>query len=264
MDNFTVYNEEINEFPIIVDLPHSGTLIPNGIKTKMLPDRILTNVDWFLQDLYDFVPQNGITTLENNLHRYVVDPNRDTKMIDLDGDYRHEVVYSQTTFNKPIYEHELTRNQIHQRINQFYLPYHQQLQRLIDDKLKSFSKVYLLDLHSFAVYPHEDIQTDDVVLGNKYDKASTGKLREFLTDQFQKKGYTVSNNHPFSGGFITSRYGENERVQAIQIELAYHMYIENRYFGEEELTGVDVGTFTTAKNNLQNIFMSFLNYVANN
>ena len=39
------------------------------------------------------------------------------------------------------------------------------------------------------------------------------------------------------------------------------MYIENRYFGEEELSGVDVGTFTTAKNSLQSIFMEVLNYI---
>jgi N-formylglutamate amidohydrolase len=27
MENFTVYNEEIDELPVIIDLPHSGTFI---------------------------------------------------------------------------------------------------------------------------------------------------------------------------------------------------------------------------------------------
>src|SRR5699024_4128728 len=79
------------------------------------------------------------------------------------------------------------------------------------------------------------------------------KLRQFMTEQFNQKGYSVSNDHPFTGGYITPHYGQNPRVESMQIELAYHMYIENRYFGEEELSGVDVGTFTTAKNSLQNI-----------
>jgi len=262
MDNFTVYNEDIDELPIVVDLPHSGEIVPTDIQATIKPDSLLTNVDWFLQDLYDFIPQNGVTTLENDIHRYMADPNRDVNWTNLDGDYRHEVVYSRTTFDKPIYKTDLTQSEIQQRIERFYQPYHAKLQQLIDHKLEKFEKIYLLDLHSFAVYPHEDISTADVVLGNKFDTTSDIQYREFLTNQFEQKGYTVSNNHPFAGGYITPHYGKNPRVEAIQIELAYHMYIENRYFGEEELNGVDVGLFTTAKNSPQSIFMSLINYVS--
>jgi len=261
MDNFTVYNEAIDELPIVVDLPHSGTMIPVDIQKKLKPNSILTNVDWFLQDLYDFVPQNGFTTLENNVHRYMADPNRDISLTQLDGDYRHEVVYSRTTFDKPVYQNDLTQSEIEQRLEKFYQPYQQKLQQLINHKLEKFEKVYLLDLHSFAQYPHEDVPTADVVLGNQHDTTSGSEFREFLTSHFEQKGYTVSDNHPFGGGYITQHYGKNPQVEAIQIELAYHMYIENRYFGEEELDGVDVGLFTTAKNSLQSIFLSLINYV---
>lgn len=261
MENFTVYNEEIDELPIIIDLPHSGTQIPAEIQKEIVPDRLLPNVDWFLPDLYDFLPQSGFTTLQNNMHRYMADPNRDLSMIDQNGDYRYEVVYSKTTFGKDIYQDSLTPDQISQRIETIYKPYHQQLKKLIDHKLEKFEKVYLFDLHSFAEYPHEDVKTDDIVLGNRFDTTSDIKLRQFVTEQFKQKGYSVSNNHPFTGGYITPHYGQNPRVESMQIELAYHMYIENRYFGEEELSGVDVGTFTTAKNSLQSIFMELLNYI---
>lgn len=262
MDNFTIYNETVDELPVVIDLPHSGTTIPEEIKPQLLPDSILPNVDWFLPDLYDFLPQNGLTTLQNNLHRYMADPNRDIKMTDLDGDYRHEVVYSRSTFGKPIYQNALSDREISQRLQNFYQPYHAQLKKLIDEKLQKFDKIYLFDLHSFAEYPGEpETEVADIVLGNKSDTTSNRKVREVLTDQFNQKGYTVSNNYPFSGGFITQHYGQNPRVEAIQIELAYHMYIENRYFGEEELSGVDVGTFTTAKNSLQSIFLNLLGYL---
>lgn len=256
MENFTVYNGEVDELPIVIDLPHSGTFIPEDIKSKMVPELVCPNVDWFLPELYDFLPQSGFTVLQNNLHRYITDPNRDLSMTNVTGDYHYEIVYSQTTFGKQIYQTKLTAEEIEQRIDQYYRPYHAKLQELIDHKLEKFGKVYLFDLHSFAEYPHED-----VVLGNHFDTTSSVDFREFLTKQFNQKGYTVSNNHPFSGGFITPYYGENKRVESIQIELAYHMYIENRYFGEEELSGVDVGTFTTAKNSLQSIFMEVLNYI---
>ncbi len=261
MENFTVYNETIDELPIIIDFPHSGTWLPDEVRKKVIPGRLLPNVDWFLPDLYNFLPQNGFTTLQNNVHRYVADPNRSLGMINPKGDYRYEVVYSKTTFDKPIYQKTLSPDEVYQRIETFYNPYHHQLQKLIDHKLEKFEKVYLFDLHSYAEYPHEDVKTDDVVLGNRFDKTSDSKLREFMTEQFNQKGYSVSNNHPFSGGYITPHYGQNPRVESMQIELAYHMYVENRYFGEEELTGVDVGTFTTAKNSLQSIFMELLNYI---
>ena len=45
MENFTVYNETVDELPIIIDLPHSGTFVPETIKSKMVPGRILPNVD---------------------------------------------------------------------------------------------------------------------------------------------------------------------------------------------------------------------------
>ena len=261
MENFTVYNGEVDELPVVIDLPHSGTFIPEDIKSKMVPELVCPNVDWFLPELYDFLPQSGFTVLQNNFHRYIADPNRDLSMTDVTGDYRYEIVYSQTTFGKQIYQTKLTAEEIEQRIDQYYRPYHAKLQELIDHKLEKFEKVYLFDLHSFAEYPHEDVKTEDVVLGNHFDTTSSADFREFLTKQLNQKGYTVSNNHPFSGGFITPHYGDNKQVESIQMELAYHMYIENRYFGEEELSGVDVGTFTTAKNSLQSIFMEVLNYI---
>jgi len=260
--NFKIYNEAVDELPVVIDFPHSGTFMPADIQSKLRLDVLLPNVDWFLPELYDFLPQNGFTTLENKVHRYMADPNRDATMTQLDGDYRHEVVYSRSTFGKEIYQQKLTPTEINNRLARFYQPYHEQLQHLIDQKLQKFDKVYLFDLHSFAEYPHAETETAaDIVLGNKNDTTSSKKLRQILTDQFVGKGYTVSNNYPFSGGYITQHYGQNPRVEAIQIELAYHMYIENRYFGEEELTGVDVGTFTTAKNSLQSIMLALLNYV---
>jgi N-formylglutamate amidohydrolase len=96
MENFTVYNETIDELPIIIDFPHSGTWLPDEVRKKVIPGRLLPNVDWFLPDLYNFLPQNGFTTLQNNVHRYVADPNRSLGMINPKGDYRYEVVYSKT------------------------------------------------------------------------------------------------------------------------------------------------------------------------
>ncbi|GHN35799.1 N-formylglutamate amidohydrolase [Lactobacillus delbrueckii] len=72
-----VYNAGLNRFPVVFDLPHSGTTITAEMADALLPTAVLANTDWFLRELYDFLPGLGFTVLENNLNRYLIDPNRD-------------------------------------------------------------------------------------------------------------------------------------------------------------------------------------------
>ncbi len=75
--NYKVSNDKLNKYSVVIDLPHSGIIIPHKIKANLLKDALLPNTDWFLPKLYSFLPQMGFTVLENILSRYVVDPNRD-------------------------------------------------------------------------------------------------------------------------------------------------------------------------------------------
>jgi hypothetical protein len=53
MENFATYNEEIDELPIIIDLPHSGEMIPDDIKRN--ESRVtFAKCRLVLPDLYDF------------------------------------------------------------------------------------------------------------------------------------------------------------------------------------------------------------------
>ena len=72
---YTVLNSEQHS-PVVISLPHSGTWIPVAMKKALLPNAVLANTDWFLPELYDFLPAAGFTTLINHVNRYVADPNR--------------------------------------------------------------------------------------------------------------------------------------------------------------------------------------------
>lgn len=48
----------------------------------------------------------------------------------------------------------------------YYLPYHQALKKSIEDKLKVFKKVYVIDLHSFGLN-----YGADVIIGNNFNKS---------------------------------------------------------------------------------------------
>lgn len=254
MKPFELYNEEKNLYPIVISLPHSGTWLPAEMRDRLRSDAILANTDWFLPELYQFLIVQGCTVIENRVNRYVVDPNRESRM--QGADYQNTVVYQQNTFGNDLYDERLPKQVVDQRLENYYWPYHRKLQELIDQKKTHFPKVYLIDLHSFAEYPNSDEASvpADFVIGNQADQTSSSELRHSLTRFLEDEGYRVSNNEPFRGGYITRHYGEKADVEAMQVEIRYNQYIEQRSFGEEELTKYDSALFFTAQQKLSRVF----------
>jgi formiminoglutamase len=263
LKNYSIFNELDQTHPVVVSIPHSGTYISSEMRKQLMPNVILPNMDWFLRELYDFLPLDHVTVLENNTSRYVADPNRDNEA-DPTGNY-HTLVYQKTTLNRPMYHHPLTREEVDQRIERYYKPYHQALKQLLENKLTAYKKVFLLDLHSFAEFGNPPV-LQDFVLGNRNGLTTSRETAQVMTKLMSDAGYTVSDNYPFPGGYITKHYGTNygNRIESMQIEIRYREYIGDRYYGEEELTHWDKPTFEHAKENLKVIFQHFLSFIHNN
>lgn len=253
MKTFITYNKEKHIYPVVISLPHSGTWIPEEMRSSLRKDVVLANTDWFLPELYNFLVAMGCTMIENRGNRYVADPNRESQIKGMN--YQEAVIYQQNTFGKALYTKKLTSDIITERLENYYWPYHQALQRLIDAKKSRFGKVYLIDLHSFAEYPNDARTTPaDFVIGNQMDQTSSAKLRKLLTVFLKEAGYSVSNNHPFRGGFITRHFSELSGIEALQLEIRYNQYIEKRSFGEEVLTKYDSELFSKAQEHLAMVF----------
>ena len=164
---FEIYNKNSNTYPLIVSMPHSGTVIPSSIKEKLKKDAILSNSDWFLPELYDFLKNMDITILENKLNRYVIDVNRKVHKKN-PIKFRTSLVFQATAYGKEIYKSSISKKEIEDRIRFYYNPYHNTLESLIKEKLKHFKKVYLLDLHSYY-----DKQENTVLISNQNNKSSS-------------------------------------------------------------------------------------------
>lgn len=247
-----IWNEENNSLPIIVSIPHSGTFIPKEIKKELQENIILPNMDWYLESLYSFLNELGITTIINSTSRYVIDVNRkieDSKV----NSYSKNYVYFKTTFDEEMYKELPTQKEILERIDKYYIPYHQKLKALIEEKEKHFDKVYLIDLHSFG----RDLKVD-IVLGNNNGKTTSDSF--FLTIQniLEKIGFQVSSNTPYSGGYIIREY-RDKKVETIQIELNYQKYIDKRIFEKEEFPSINQSLFLETKKQLKEFFMDLIN-----
>lgn len=254
---FEVYNKESSTYPLVISLPHSGQAIPEQVRRRMLPKVVLPNMDWFLPELYAFFIPMGVTVLKNNISRYVADPNRNPEITG-NGKYSQTIVYQKTTWNRPMYETPLRLREIAERIQNYYLPYHKALKELLEQKLERFGKAYLLDLHSFASFS-DDVEENIVLSNNCFQTSSKGYFY-LIKQQLQQSGFSVSENRPFKGGYITKYYGTvfGEKVESVQLELRYHQYIDDRYFGEEELCEWKEPVFASARERLSRAFQEIL------
>lgn len=257
MEHYTILNENTHRFPVVIDLPHSGTFVPEDIRSSLLDGACLSNTDWFLPDLYDFLPAMGCTTMVNRLSRYVVDMNRPADSA-RQGDYRKTVIYQENTQGSPLYSSPLDENEISRRVSLYYDPYHQALEKLLRQKLQVYPSVCLLDLHSFFL-DFGDGGSQDIYLSNRRGFTSSEQTLHGLHESLTAQGYSVIDNANL-GGHIIYHYRElfGERVEGVMMELRYTKYIDNRYFGEEELTDRNEMLFQSAKQKLREVFMRLL------
>lgn len=137
MDKIEIWNNNKNKIPLIISIPHSGTYIPQTMKENLVDNLILANMDWYLPNLYLFLKDLEITTIINNVSRYVIDTNR--KITDnINTSYVDNYIYTKTTFNNPMYNTNLEDEEIRNRITKYYLPYHKTLFTETQEKLKCF------------------------------------------------------------------------------------------------------------------------------
>lgn len=236
---------------IIVSIPHSSYNITLDMKKNMKSDVILTNNDWFLNELYDFLISLDITIVSANYSRYVIDVNRPMTYKNNHEIYTKSLIYFKTTFNKEIYIKPLQNNILTQRIKKIYNPYHLCLAREINRILKIKNKVYLFDLHSF----YDESITADIVLGTRYGKTCSDEFLHIVYNAFVYEGFNVQLNATgLRGGYITYHYSSIKNVEAIQIEIRYTTYIENRYFGEEFMPKISFKLFNETQHRLNKVF----------
>lgn len=257
-DLFTVRSPLGSPLPIVANLPHSGLQVPADIAATFTPQQrqTLPNSDWHLQALYDFLPSLGITVMQANYSRYVVDLNRALKP-PLFGSFWSAVVPEQTAFKKEIYTQKPTKSEVRSRIDQYYTPYHSRLAELLNDAIAQHDKVYLLDLHSFM-----GLITDDVCLGNANGETCSENLLTAVESSFAQQQFQVVKNKVFSGGYITRHYGEYSAVEALQIELRYTNYLPDDQLEVEAIPQWQGDKFEQTQTRLRDVFEEIIKAIS--
>ena len=218
MKPFDILGPLVPELPIVVDIPHSGMAIPDAAADHFAPEfaRSRLNTDWFLDRLFGFLVDGGITVLRNNVFRYVIDVNRRVSRPYL-GHWTRSLVAREkpedTPFDGRMYISLPTDEEIEQRIEWYYRPYHDALRDLITEGPRRFDRICLVSMHSFVGGIEEDICIAD----GKCDLCIP-HIMDVFESAYAGAGLRVVRNKVFGGGYITRHYGTAGNVDPVCVE----------------------------------------------
>jgi N-formylglutamate deformylase len=119
------------------------------------------------------------------------------------------------------------------RIEGLYKPYHRALRRLFARQHREFGAAVLIDCHSMpsTAGAKDERPRADIVLGDRYGTSCVPAVAEAIEALLRGRGYVVSRNKPYAGGFITEHYGNPAvGLHAIQLELNRALYMDERRY----------------------------------
>jgi N-formylglutamate amidohydrolase len=227
-----ICNLERADGPLLVTVPHAGTLLPQTIASRMTAaGRALVDTDWDVDRLYAFAGELGATVLAARYSRYVIDCNRDPHGIPLIPGVRSSALCPTETFEgEPLYLRgaDPTEREIAQRRATYWDPFHDALQ----DELQRIRSLhgYALILDAHSVWGHLPLvfegQLPDVNLGTYAGRACDPALTEAVVRVVTNAGYSHRVDGRFQGSYITRRYGSPaHEVHALQVELNQRTYL---------------------------------------
>jgi N-formylglutamate amidohydrolase len=218
-------------------VPHCGTRFPEELQSDFDPKLIASpdDTDWFVEKLYDFVGSMGMTMIHANYSRWVIDLNRHPKSNPLYSDGRIITGLCPTTtfLGEPLYRdkrQKVSEEDIIQRLEKYYYPYHDQLSKLLEETKAKFGTVLLWDCHSIrhVVKTIQPNKFPDLNLGDNDESSASPTLIQEAIAGLMGNEYSFSHNHPFKGGHITRHFGKPQESQhALQLEMNKTNYMDD-------------------------------------
>ena len=66
----------------------------------------------------------------------------------------------------------------------------------------------------------------DIILGDRFGVSCYPQTIARVEEAFRKRGYNVTRNYPYAGGYVTQHYGKPRAgIEALQIEINRDLYL---------------------------------------
>jgi len=234
---------------VVFASPHSGRDYSWSFlrKTVLNEHAIRSSEDAFVDKLFECAAEYGAAFIKAGAPRAYVDLNRARDELDpalIEGVRRigHNprvssglgVIPRVVANGRAIYRGKMSMEEAQERIERYWVPYHNRLQALLDSAHAHHGQTVLIDCHSM---PHEamdgvtraGIRRPDVVLGDRFGAAASGDVVDRIEAAFAAAGFVVTRNAPFAGAYITQAYGRPAKGQhAVQVEIDRSLYMNEQ------------------------------------
>ena len=260
--------------PVVYASPHSGKNYLDSfiISSSLDPVYLRRSEDAFVDELYESCIKFGSPFLKANYPRAYVDLNREPYELDpdmFDGPLPSYVnvdslraqaglgtIAKVVTNGVEIYKERLQFDEVKNRIETIYHPYHAALRQLIEETRQQFGGCLLVDCHSMPsiggpMDSDPGLSRTDIILGNRFGTSCADWITDWAQSVLEKEGFVVRKNRPYAGGFTTQHYGNPfDKVHTLQIELNRVLYMD-----EESVTRLE--EIETIKKKLQSLIEAF-------
>ncbi|HXN34102.1 MAG TPA: N-formylglutamate amidohydrolase [Polyangiaceae bacterium] len=254
------------ETPVIVEVPHAGLDLPSQfIATLAAPARALgRDADLHVDALYGDAPAEGASLVVARTSRYVIDLNRAEG--DVDGEaveggradvrMQHGLVWRTTSDGEPALARRLRPDELEERLDLVWRPYHRLLASVIARKRECFGVAVVLAAHSMPSFERTGARESlgprtndrsglgpgldeggqrqgetraraDVVPGTRGRRSADARFIEAIEKHAAAQGWSLRHDDPYAGGFTTQHYGRPaDGVHVVQVELARRLYLD--------------------------------------
>jgi N-formylglutamate amidohydrolase len=246
---FTLLQPVRQTAALVLTSPHSGRRYNAAFlaQARLDAQTLRRSEDSFVEELFAAAPGLGVPLLAAEFPRAWCDANREPWELD-PGMFADTLPdYANTTSprvaaglgtvarivgaGEPIYGKKLRFAEAKARIETCWRPFHEALAQLIEETVARFGHCLVLDCHSMPTPLGRMAARADVVLGDGHGTSCGGAWTDFVESLLGAQGYSLRRNDPYAGGFITRHYGRpREGVQALQLELARALYMNERQF----------------------------------
>lgn len=243
---FQRFDPTVPSVPLVVDVSRSGREYPEEFRSMIPFTTLHDNVSMYVDQIWSATPDVGGTMLYASFPNFWIDVNRHELDIDADlieGQWPKTLqptrsrtglglLKSKSRHGEPVHERKLTIDEVMERLDGYYHPYHAELKALLARHNTQFGKVYHLSGHCMSetgAATHADAGKPraDFCLGNRNGETCSAELMEFVGKIITDDGYSCTFNEPYQGGEIVRRYGAPTRgIESLQIEINKRQFMD--------------------------------------
>jgi formiminoglutamase len=203
------------KLPILVSVPHAGTMMPDESKSiaRIAADDVIKDGDEQASEIY--LPLRDMAhVVTTDTARAFVDLNRAPDDFRKDG-----VIKTHTCWDIPIYREPPGDELITKLLERYYYPYHERLRELaLAGDVRVGVDCHTMAAHGPPVGPDPGQLRPAACVSDAEGTCDRGWTDELATQLAEALGSEVRINDPFKGGYITRKHASE--LPWLQLEIS--------------------------------------------